>query len=100
MNTPEPSDPHHFPDDQRTTRPHAGESIEDTRNWPGLILIGLGLILVGVTLTAVGYGYAGWAAITVTLCALCLIGGIVIMALEHRRLKAKEGPHLADPQEH
>ena len=40
---------HHFPDDTRTTRSHAGESIEDIRNWPGLFLVGVGLVLLALT---------------------------------------------------
>ncbi|MFB7874459.1 MULTISPECIES: hypothetical protein [unclassified Nocardia] len=97
MNSPQP---HNFPDDERTTRSHAGESIEDTRNWPGLILIGLGLVLVGLTLTAAGYGFAGWAAIAGIVCAICLVAGIVIVVAEHRRVKAAEGLDLTDERGH
>ncbi|MGW6728546.1 hypothetical protein ACWF9G_21815 [Nocardia sp. NPDC055029] len=89
MNTQEPPNDH-FPDDARTARPHAGESIEDTRNWPGLILVALGIVLLGVTLTGAGYGFEGWAFITGTLCAICLIGGALLVFGEHRRVKARE----------
>ncbi|MFD5178059.1 hypothetical protein ACFWM1_19785 [Nocardia sp. NPDC058379] len=100
MNTPESRNPSHFPDDQRTTRSHAGETIEDTRNWPGLILIGLGLVMVGLALTAAGYGFAGWALIATMLCVVLLVGGIALVVLEHRRVKAAEGLELTDPRGH
>ncbi|KAF0846905.1 hypothetical protein [Nocardia caishijiensis] len=85
MNQPD----HEFPDESRTMRPHAGESIEDTRNWPGLILIGLGLALLGITLTAAGYGFGGWAVIGGLACAVCLLTGTALVVAEHRRVKAQ-----------
>ncbi|MGW5573964.1 hypothetical protein ACWEVD_22450 [Nocardia thailandica] len=91
---------HQFPDEARTTRSHAGESIEDVRNWPGLILVGLGLILLALTLTAAGYGFAGWAVIAGVLCGVCLIAGVAIVLGEHWRVKAREGLDLSDPQGH
>ncbi|TCJ89729.1 hypothetical protein [Nocardia alba] len=89
-----------FPDDARTTRTHAGESIEDTRNWPGLILAAIGLVLLGLTLTAAGYGFGGWAVIAGVACAACLLGGIGLVILEHRRVKAQEGLPLTEPRGH
>ncbi|MGW0182948.1 hypothetical protein [Nocardia sp. NPDC003345] len=101
-----PDDPHqsapehNFPDDTRTTRSHAGESIEDTRNWPGIILAALGIVLVGITLTAAGYGFAGWAVVTGILGGVCLIAGVAIVVLEHRRVKAAEGAPLWEQRGH
>ncbi len=89
-----------FPDDARTTRTHAGESIRDTRNWPGLILVGVGLVLVGVTLTAAGYGFEGWAVIAGVACALCLVVGAGLVIAEHRRVKAREELALGEPRGH
>ncbi len=83
MNDPE----ERFPDDARTIRPHAGESIEDVRNWPGLILAGVGLVLLALTLTAAGYGFEGWAIIAGIACAVCLLGGIGLVVAEHRRVQ-------------
>ncbi|MFF0545936.1 hypothetical protein ACWEVD_13280 [Nocardia thailandica] len=91
---------HHFPDDTRTTRSHAGESIEDIRNWPGLFLVGVGLVLLALTLTAAGYGFEGWAVIAGVLCGVCLLSGILIVLGEHSRVKAREGLHLWDAQGH
>ncbi|MFD0360720.1 hypothetical protein ACFQZZ_04575 [Nocardia sp. GCM10030253] len=91
---------HDFPDDSRTTRTHAGESIADTRNWPGIILFGVGLALVALTLTAAGYGFAGWAVIGGIACALCLATGAVLVIAEHRRVKNQEGLGLSEPRGH
>ncbi|MFD4462580.1 hypothetical protein [Nocardia sp. NPDC058480] len=89
-----------FPDNARTTRTHAGESIRDTRNWPGLILAALGLVLLAVTLTAAGYGFAGWAVLAGVACAVCLVMGIGLVVAEHRWVKAQEGLALGEPRGH
>ncbi|MFC4373534.1 hypothetical protein ACFO5K_05425 [Nocardia halotolerans] len=100
MNATSPLHQHKFPDNERTTRSHVGESIEDARNWPGLFLVGLGIVLLALTLTAAGYGFAGWAVITGVLCGVCMIAGILIVLAEHRRIKVGEGLHLTDPCGH
>lgn len=46
-------------DDARTTRPHAGESVIDTRNWIGFALAGAGVFLVVLCLVATGNGFKG-----------------------------------------
>jgi len=91
---------HHFPDDQRTTRSHAGEALEDTRNWPGIIMVGLGLVCVALTLTAAGYGFEGWAVIAGILTGVLLIAGVVTIVAEHRRVKSHEGKRLSDQRGH
>ncbi|MGW1741954.1 hypothetical protein ACWCPQ_24475 [Nocardia sp. NPDC001965] len=91
---------HHFPDDARTTRSHAGESIEDRRNWPGIILAAVGIVLVGLTLTAAGYGFAGWAVVAGILGVICLVAGGLIVVAEHRRIKLEEGATLREPRGH
>ncbi|WP_327152347.1 hypothetical protein [Nocardia sp. NBC_01329] len=91
---------HRFPDDARTTRSHAGESIEDRRNWPGIILAAVGIVMVGLTLTAAGYGFAGWAVIAGIAGVICLIAGGLIVVAEHRRIKAEEGVPLREPRGH
>ncbi|MGW5386686.1 hypothetical protein [Nocardia sp. NPDC003963] len=91
---------HRFPDDARTTRSHAGESIEDRRNWPGIILAAIGIVLVGLTLTAAGYGFAGWAVVAGITGVICLIAGGLIVVAEHRRIKLAEGATLREPRGH
>ncbi|MFX0576753.1 hypothetical protein [Nocardia nepalensis] len=89
-----------FPDRARTTRSHAGELIEDTRNWPGVLLIFVGIVGAALTLTAAGYGFAGWAVVAGIATALCLICGGGLIVAEHRRVKASEGRELVDPDGH
>ncbi|MFC6010905.1 hypothetical protein [Nocardia lasii] len=89
-----------FPDDARTTRSHAGESIRDGRNVPGLALVAVGLVLFALTLTAAGYGYAGWAVIAGVACVVSLVGGAALVVLEHRRVKAGENLGLTEPRGH
>ncbi|MFF2083514.1 hypothetical protein ACFVVM_07040 [Nocardia sp. NPDC058176] len=91
---------HHFPDNDRTTRSHVGESIEDYLNWPGLLLVGIGIVALAATLTAAGYGFAGWALIAGITSAVCLLAGISIVLAEHSRIKALEGLRLRDPCGH
>ncbi|WP_378730975.1 hypothetical protein [Nocardia brasiliensis] len=93
-------DEDNFPDYTRTSRSHVGESIEDTRNWPGIILVGLGLVGLGLTLTAAGYGFEGWALIGGIATVVCLVVGFAWVILEHRRVKNQEGRGLSDPAGH
>nr|WP_314142062.1 hypothetical protein [uncultured Rhodococcus sp.] len=87
-------------DEDRTTRGHAGEAIVDTRNWPGYICIGLALVSLGLTLTAAGYGFSGWTWIGAVAAPILLVVGIVLVLLERRRVKAREGKSLTDPAGH
>ncbi len=91
---------HRFPDESRTTRSHAGESIEVARNWPGMILTAIGVVLVALTLTAAGYGFEGWAVIAGICGGLCLVAGIAMVIAEHRRVKTGEGATLREQRGH
>ncbi len=91
---------HRFPDDSRTTRSHAGESIEVARNWPGIILTAIGIVLVALTLTAAGYGFEGWAVIAGICGGVCLVAGIAMVIAEHRRVKSGEGASLREQRGH
>lgn len=95
-----PADRGQFPDDTRTSRTHAGEAIEDTRNWPGIIMVALGLVGLALTLTAAGYGFEGWAIIAGIVTGVLLLGGVLLVIAEHRRVKAHEGSRLSDPRGH
>ncbi|MFF7940950.1 hypothetical protein ACFZC5_14650 [Nocardia gamkensis] len=91
---------HTFPDDTRTNRTHAGESIEDARNWPGIILVAVGIVAMALTLTAAGYGFAGWAVIAGVVCGVCIVAGVLVIIAEHRRIKLREGKRLRDAAGH
>ncbi|MFI9405060.1 hypothetical protein [Nocardia sp. NPDC052316] len=89
-----------FPDYTRTSRAHVGESIEDARNWPGIILVAIGLVGLGLTLTAAGYGFEGWAIIGAIATVACMVAGVLVIVLEHRRLKNRAGLGLTDQAGH
>ncbi|MET7771929.1 hypothetical protein [Nocardia sp. NPDC005366] len=89
-----------FPDYTRTTRTHAGESIEDTRNWPGMFLAAAGIVAIALTLTAAGYGFAGWAVIGAIVAVLCLAGGVLLVWAEHRRVQKNQDQRQFDDHGH
>ncbi|MGV9666701.1 hypothetical protein ACWDUL_05300 [Nocardia niigatensis] len=89
-----------FPDSARTTRSHAGESMVDPRNWPGLIVFALGIVALVATLTAAGYGFGGWAIVAGVICVVCLAVGAALVVIEHGRVKHREGRKLGDPGGH
>lgn len=89
-----------FPDHARSTRSHAGESIRDSWNWPGLVLFAVGIIALALTLAAAGYGFAGRAAVAGTVSAVCLVAGAILVIVEHGRVKHREGHKLTDPEGH
>ncbi|TQM33034.1 hypothetical protein [Nocardia bhagyanarayanae] len=89
-----------FPDHHRTTRTHAGEAIEDAKNWPGMVLVGVGIVLVALTLTAAGYGFEGWAIVAGIAAGLSIVIGAVLVFAEHKRVQRKHGDSLYDDRGH
>ncbi|GAA5046733.1 hypothetical protein [Nocardia callitridis] len=89
-----------FPDTARTTRSHAGEALQDGKNVPSIVLCALAIVAFALALTAAGYGFAGWAIIAGIVGAVCAIVGVSWAVLERRRIKAKQGLALTDPQGH
>lgn len=87
-------------DHSRTMRDHAGEAIVDARNWPGYVCIGAALALMGLTLTAAASGFEGWAWMGAVAVPLLALLGVVLVLLEHKRVKAAEGKSLTDPGGH
>lgn len=92
---------HRLPIDRaHTSREHSGEAIDDTRNWPGYGLVGLGIATLGMALVAAGYGFAGWALVAGLVCALCFMTGVGIVLAEHAHVKHVEHRHLRDQLGH
>nr|WP_280267240.1 hypothetical protein [Nocardia wallacei] len=88
------------PDTRRTSRSRAGESVADARNWPGMVLVGVGLVTLAATLTAAGYGFIGWTVLGALVTAACFVVGGTIIAAEHRRIRTRDGSRLRDPSGH
>ncbi|MFC9518097.1 hypothetical protein ACFTSD_20405 [Nocardiaceae bacterium NPDC056970] len=76
---------------------HPGEAIADTRNWPGYALVGVAIVTLGMALVAAGYGFAGWAWIAGTICAVSLVLGSALVLAEHRRVKRLDAAGVAFP---
>jgi hypothetical protein len=52
-----PADPTDY---SRTTQPHAGEFMKDTRGLPGYLLMGVAVLAVVACVASAGYGHQGW----------------------------------------
>ena len=87
-------------DSANTVREHAGEALEDVRNWPGYLCIGAALAALGLTLTAAGYGFGGWVLIGSVSAVVLFAAGLTIVLLERKRVNAREGRGLTDPGAH
>lgn len=77
-------------DHARTTRPHAGESMKDSKNMPALILLGVALVCFVSGLAAFGAGHpdfgTGLGVIAVSVFAVSMLW----FAVEHRRVRRIE----------
>lgn len=74
-------------DPSRTQREHAGEALTDARGYPGFLAIGLSFVLLGLFLVALGGGFEGWATIAGIAFVVTLVGGVVYVLLEYRRVR-------------
>lgn len=83
-----------------TTREHPGESIEDSRNWPGYLLVAIGMLSLGLTLVAAGYGFSGWAWIAGAVCIVSLVLGVGLVVAEHLRVKRLDNAALTHQMGH
>ncbi|MGH3675564.1 MAG: protein UsfY [Mycobacterium sp.] len=88
-------------DHARTTRPHAGESMTDTKNMPALILIGLALVSFVGALAAFATKHHDTGLVLVTLAGAGFVIGLVWLAVEHRRVRNIEERWYAEhPEAH
>jgi protein-S-isoprenylcysteine O-methyltransferase Ste14 len=77
-------------DHARTTRPHAGESMTDTKNMPALIVIGVALACFVGALAAHGTSHHSTGLVFGSLSAVLLIVGLLWLFIEHRRVRGIE----------
>jgi protein-S-isoprenylcysteine O-methyltransferase Ste14 len=77
-------------DHARTTRQHAGETMKNGYNAPGLILMALGVVALVVSMAtfASGEAVAGGASAVIAV-ALLAVGG-TWLAIAHRRVRQRE----------
>jgi hypothetical protein len=79
--------PKHPVDHARTTRPHAGESMTDTRNMPALIVIGVALVCFVGSLAAHATSHHGTGMLFAGFAAAGLAIGLVWLYVERRRVR-------------
>jgi hypothetical protein len=77
-------------DHERATRQHAGESLKDGTNAPGLAGVVAGVIALIVGLFALATGHAGIGAAAVIVAAVAATAGVAWLMLAHRRVRDAE----------
>jgi protein-S-isoprenylcysteine O-methyltransferase Ste14 len=77
-------------DHARTTRPHAGESMTDTKNMPALIVIGVALASFVGALAAHATNHHSTGLVFGAISAVLLAVGLVWLWVEHRRVRGIE----------
>lgn len=78
-------------DHARTTRPHAGETMKDTKNLPALILLGIALAAFVGALAATASGHGGDVGVILgSISAVVFIVAGVWFLVEHRRVRGIE----------
>jgi hypothetical protein len=77
-------------DHERTTRNHAGESLKDGANAPGLIGVSVGVVALVVGLSALPTGHAAAGLVAVILAAVAAAIGVAWLIHTHRRVRDAE----------
>lgn len=86
-------------DHARTTRPHAGESMKNGSNAPGLVAMAVGIVALVVGLFLAGTGHVAFGAVGIAVAVLLLAGGGAWLARTHRQVQQQERRWLADHPE-
>jgi hypothetical protein len=77
-------------DHARTTRPHAGETMKDTKNLPALILLGVALVSFVAALAAHATSNHTVGVVLGCISAVVLAVAGAWLMIEHRRVKGIE----------
>jgi hypothetical protein len=83
-------------DHARTTRQHAGESMKNGANAPGLALLAAGVIATVVCLASLATGFDSVAVTAALIAVLGYAGGAVWLVVAHRRVRAVEQQWLGE----
>lgn len=86
-------------DHVRTTRPHAGESMKDTKNLPALVLLGLALVAFVACLAAFATAHQDVGLTLAVVAAVVFVVSVSWFALEHRRVRRIEERWYAEHPE-
>lgn len=77
-------------DHSRTTRQHAGETMKNGHNAPGLVLAALGIVAFFIGLAAFAYGRSSVGTVCVSVAVVVAIAGGGWLFLSHRRVRHQE----------
>lgn len=77
-------------DHDRTTRPHAGESMKDTWRMPGLLLVAVGIVAFVICLAAFAWDQVGVGVGAVVVALLAVGAGLAWLTMEGRRVRQVE----------
>jgi protein-S-isoprenylcysteine O-methyltransferase Ste14 len=77
-------------DHARTTRQHAGETMKNGANAPGLVLSAVAIVSLVVALAAFATGNSGAGSVAVAVAVVLAILGGGWLFVSHRRVRQKE----------
>jgi protein-S-isoprenylcysteine O-methyltransferase Ste14 len=77
-------------DHARTTRQHAGETMKNGYNVPGLVLMAVGVVALVISMAAFATGHSTEGSVAATVAAVLLLGGGLWLMLTHRRVRRRE----------
>jgi multisubunit Na+/H+ antiporter MnhB subunit len=83
-------------DPARTTRQHAGESMKNGANAPGLALLAAGVIATVVCLASMATGHTSVGVTAALIALLGYVAGAVWLVVAHRRVRAVEQQWLVE----
>ncbi|WP_370329778.1 protein UsfY [Mycolicibacterium hippocampi] len=86
-------------DHARTTRQHAGESMKNGVNAPGLVAVGIALVALSAGLFALATGRATIGIVAVVIAVILGASGLGWLAYAHRRVRAVESRWQAEHPE-
>ncbi|GAB3239985.1 protein UsfY [Mycolicibacterium hippocampi] len=86
-------------DHARTYRQHAGESMKNGVNAPGLIAVGIGVVALVVGLFSFGSGNATVGIVAVVIAVILGASGLSWLAYTHRRVRQAENRWHAEHPE-
>ena len=81
-------------DHARTTRPHAGESLKDGTNAPGLVAVALAVATLVVSLYFFASGQPDTGGVTLVIAAVLAVAGGAWLFVRHRRIRSRELAYL------
>jgi hypothetical protein len=77
-------------DVERTTRAHAGETMKDGHNVPGLVGVAIGVIALVIGLFSMATGQESRGLVAVVVAAVSATAGVGWLMYTHRRVRQAE----------